>query len=337
MMGGFVWEWADHAIKTEKGFLYGGDFGEIEHDRNFCVDGLLTPDRKLKSGALEMKAVYEGKLSSAICDVALPQKEREHAEAVEITVDEHTGEIVSLKADGKEVLRTPIHLNILRYTDNDRRLIPQWTTRYRFNACKPQILSFEKTEKGCVLTGALAVNCQLPAVTFDAKYEVAGNELQICLSYKLSSHVENLPRFGLEFGIDKAFAEFSYIGYGPTESYVDKQAASTYGYYENTAEDNYEHNYIRPQESGSHYACSYLSVKNLCEITADKLFSCSVNPYTTRQLFECTHNFELPKNDFVNVCVDLALRGIGSHSCGPALAEQYEIPREGKISFFFVF
>ena len=48
MMGAFVWEWADHGIKTDKGFLYGGDFKEPEHDGNFCADGLLTPDRKLK-------------------------------------------------------------------------------------------------------------------------------------------------------------------------------------------------------------------------------------------------------------------------------------------------
>jgi beta-galactosidase len=68
-MGAFVWEWADHGIKTKKGFLYGGDFGEREHDNNFCCDGLLTPDRKLKSAALEMKAVYGGKLQSKINEI----------------------------------------------------------------------------------------------------------------------------------------------------------------------------------------------------------------------------------------------------------------------------
>ena len=149
--------------------------------------------------------------------------------------------------------------------------------------------------------------------------------------------MEKLPRFGLEFGIAKEFAQFGYIGYGPTESYIDKQAAYTYGYYESTAEENYEHKYIRPQESGSHYACKYLSLNGLCEITADKLFSCSVNPYTTRQLFECRHNYELPENDFVNVCIDIAMRGIGSASCGPTLEEQYEIPRKGEATFRFVF
>ena len=72
MMGGFVWEWADHGIKTDKGFLYGGDFKEPEHDGNFCADGLLTPDRKLKSNALEMKAVYGGKTKSEVNIVEIP-------------------------------------------------------------------------------------------------------------------------------------------------------------------------------------------------------------------------------------------------------------------------
>lgn len=59
LMGGCVWEWCDHGIEVEPGkFRYGGDFGEYMHDGNFCVDGLVTPDRKVKSGALEMKAVY---------------------------------------------------------------------------------------------------------------------------------------------------------------------------------------------------------------------------------------------------------------------------------------
>ncbi|MBO5889435.1 MAG: hypothetical protein J6Q58_04775, partial [Clostridia bacterium] len=62
-----------------------------------------------------------------------------------------------------------------------------------------------------------------------------------------------------------------------------------------------------------------------------------VNPYSTKQLYETKHNFELPKNDFVNVCVDLAMRGVGSHSCGPKLDEKYEIPKKAKNTFKIVF
>ena len=61
--GGFVWEWCDHAIlvgKTETGkakYYYGGDFGEFPHDGNFCMDGLVYPDRTPHTGLLEYKNV----------------------------------------------------------------------------------------------------------------------------------------------------------------------------------------------------------------------------------------------------------------------------------------
>lgn len=62
--GGFVWEWCDHAIyqgRTIDGkpmYLYGGDHGEYPHDGNFCMDGLVYPDRKPHTGLLEFKNVY---------------------------------------------------------------------------------------------------------------------------------------------------------------------------------------------------------------------------------------------------------------------------------------
>ncbi len=61
LMGGCIWEWADHAVYHANGpykYTYGGDHGERKHDGNFCVDGLVYPDRSLHTGALEMQAVY---------------------------------------------------------------------------------------------------------------------------------------------------------------------------------------------------------------------------------------------------------------------------------------
>ncbi len=81
-MGGCVWEWADHAVRTVKGpmtatsaglpqygsdrripenprtfFTYGGCFGEFPHDGNFCVDGLVNPDRVPSTGLTEYKQI----------------------------------------------------------------------------------------------------------------------------------------------------------------------------------------------------------------------------------------------------------------------------------------
>lgn len=62
-IGGFVWEWADHAMyyENEAGnrvLGYGGDFGERLHDSNFCVDGLIFPDRRLTSSAIEYRNIH---------------------------------------------------------------------------------------------------------------------------------------------------------------------------------------------------------------------------------------------------------------------------------------
>ena len=64
LCGGFVWEWCDHAIykgmsKNGKAmYWYGGDHGELQHDGNFCLDGLVYPDRTPHTGLMEYKNVH---------------------------------------------------------------------------------------------------------------------------------------------------------------------------------------------------------------------------------------------------------------------------------------
>ncbi len=71
LIGGCIWEWADHSIKLtdENGndyYTYGGDFGEFPHDSNFCVDGLVTPDRTPSTGLKETKEIYKQLTAEAI-------------------------------------------------------------------------------------------------------------------------------------------------------------------------------------------------------------------------------------------------------------------------------
>ena len=322
-MGGFVWEWADHAVKAKKGFLYGGDFGEKEHDGNFCCDGLLTADRKIKSTALEMKAVYEGKLCSTEKDIEIPSTNGAKSK-VEIVADEATGKLHSIKADGVEVLKTPLSINILRYIDNDRKYVDDIVNLYRLPECEQRVYSCVKTQNGYEFEGGMEVNSLAPALRFKLGYQVEANALKISFKYDIADYVAYMPRVGLEFAIDQKFKDFSFIGFGPKESYIDKKTYCEYGHYQTDAYKNFDLNYVRPQESGSHYACRYLEVKNLFSVTASLPFSCSVTPFTSRQIFQTKHNFELPKNHFVNVCIDLSMCGIGSASCGAKLMDKYK-------------
>jgi len=64
LCGGFVWEWCDHAVckgtaaNGKTMYWYGGDHGELQHDGNFCLDGLVYPDRTPHTGLLEYKNVH---------------------------------------------------------------------------------------------------------------------------------------------------------------------------------------------------------------------------------------------------------------------------------------
>ncbi|MBC7765878.1 MAG: DUF4981 domain-containing protein, partial [Hyphomonadaceae bacterium] len=62
LMGGCVWEWTDHGAKTKNAdgmdyYAYGGDFGDMPNDGNFCLDGLVYPDRTPHTGLIELKKV----------------------------------------------------------------------------------------------------------------------------------------------------------------------------------------------------------------------------------------------------------------------------------------
>ena len=60
LIGGCVWEWADHGLFRDGDLRYGGDFrGELTHDGNFCCDGAVFADRSFKSGSYEIKAAYQ--------------------------------------------------------------------------------------------------------------------------------------------------------------------------------------------------------------------------------------------------------------------------------------
>ena len=86
--------------------------------------------------------------------------------------------------------------------------------------------------------------------------------------------------------------------------------------------------YIKPQENGCHYDCSYVSVEeNSRGLTAvsEQAFSFNASVYTQEELTARKHNFELKESGCTVLCLDYAQNGIGSNSCGPELSEKYRL------------
>lgn len=329
IMGAFVWEFCDHAIKTNKGFLYGGDFGESEHDGNFCVDGLLTPDRKIKSNYFEVQAMY-GNLSylepeSVICK--FPPAANDIAATLELN-DE--GQLLSLN---ETQLISPIKINILRaYLDNDVHQKSEWQLYENYAM---QTYNAYKQGNEYRYIGKIVANTLKPIMDYSLTYKAIRGGVEIGLEYTVNEYVSFLPRIGLEFAIDGTFQEFKYKGYGETESYVDKHISSKYGEYISTAERNYSR-YIKPQECGSHYGTTELEIKDFAKITAKTPFSFSVLPYSTKELMTAKHDFELAASGKTWINLDISMSGVGTASCGPMLPEKYRASKKSVNVFRIV-
>ena len=121
MIGGCIWEWADHVAPIEGDKMgYGGDFGEETHDGNFCCDGLVFSDRSFKSGSMEAKYAYQP-MSASFKDGVLTVKNKndfrnfeEYDFGWEVTADGQVNSsgTLALVAAGHEEVRVPFVVRI---------------------------------------------------------------------------------------------------------------------------------------------------------------------------------------------------------------------------------
>ena len=326
--GAFVWEWRDHAILSEKGYLYGGDFGETEHDGNFCVDGLLNPDFTPKSGLYEMRAVYAGKREKKPrIKKPEPLPDLPHGAPLPYTMNKN-GALLSV---GKVRFAEPLSVQIFRaYIDNDRFIKNEW---HKYEGAAQVAYELRTEGNRVCVKGKMAQSLRAPVMDFTLTYAFFDDAVDIELSYTVADFVPYLPRIGVSFALPKAGAEkFSYKGYGPHESYIDKHLASEYGQYETAAAQEYFH-YIKPQESGSHFGSTEIAFENGMKVTAEAPFSFSVLPYSAKTLATTAHDYELQESDTVFVSLDIAMSGVGTNSCGPELKKEYRAPKTGHNKF----
>lgn len=328
LIGAFAWEWRDHGILTDKGYLYGGDFGEHKHDGNFCIDGLLNPDWTPKSGLHELRAVYGGKRErECVLPKCAPLIDLPKKEPLEYALGEN-GQLLSV---GKIMFAEPLKVNLLRaYLDNDGGIRNEWK---RYERARQIVYQKESDGNRVKITGKMLTECLGPIMDFTLAYTFYDHAVDVELSYRVADYVFYLPRIGVAFALQKKIANgFRYKGYGPHESYIDKHLCCEYGEYRTTADREYFH-YVKPQESGSHFCSTEIVFDGGIKVTAEKPFSFSVLPYSVDMLMKTAHDFDLRQGDQVYISLDVAMSGIGSNSCGPVLAEKYRAPKQGKNRF----
>ncbi len=272
------------------------------------------------------KTVVDSELQVNENDTQIHIKGREFA----YTIDKRTALFTEMKFAGREYLNHPMELNIWRApTDNDMYIKSEWKKAHYDKAYTRAYTTEVVQEKhGVKITSHASVVAEtvqkILDVTITWKIEAAG-KIDADIAVTKDDEFPDLPRFGVRMFLDKKLSAVRYFGMGPQESYCDKHQAASHGLYRADVGDLHE-DYIRPQENGSHYDCEYVEINNSrygIVAYAEKAFSFNASYYTQEELEKKTHNYELIESDSVVFCVDYALNGIGSNSCGPVVLEQY--------------
>lgn len=428
VVGAFIWEWCDQGIylgNTADGrpkYAYGGDFGELVNDGNFCIDGMVLPDRRLHTAALEAKNVHRpvrvtrvddgfvfhnmldfttidehyafrctvsdnGRVLSErqivlilppqeSCTVAIPEAENVQGKHVIldinilkdgqevgfeqftlyqaksgltasvngkvseekdrfvltvddtlVSIDKRSGMIVSFMRNGHELLTEPMQLNAYRAPlDNDCDIRDNWKKIFA-DRMIPKIYDIESDGSRVSCRLAMGYSAYEPVCRAEIVYMPCAGGVMVAIHATVNEKLRYLPRFGIRLFMRRDMEELEYLGYGPQESYIDKHNAAKFGCYLSTVDEQYT-DYIRPQESGSHFGCDRLTVRNSDDcltVTADRAFSFSYLGYTQEELAEKKHDWELVRYPANVLCVDYKMTGVGSHSCGPELLEEYQL------------
>lgn len=259
-----------------------------------------------------------------------------------------TGEIDSIKAsfkekgctDAVELLQKPLKFNFMRAPlDNDPMRADWFKAHLHDYDTKVYESHLEKPESDdelirIVTEQSFGWNIHQPflygTITCIIKKD---DSLDIQFAFTATRKLTLLPRIGIRLFLDAGFTETAYYGYGPTESYIDKHQATSVGIFNAKITEMYEP-YIRPQENSSHYGCRWASVTDgrttisftgKREDGSRKNISFNTSEYTQEELWTKKHDFELEKSGFTVVCADWMMAGVGSNSCGPALAQKYRI------------
>lgn len=272
------------------------------------------------------KTAVDSELQVNENDTQIHIKGREFA----YTIDKRTALFTEMKFAGREYLNHPMKLNIWRApTDNDMYIKSEWKKAHYDKAyTRAYTTEVVQGKHGVKITSHASVVAEtvqkILDVTITWKIEAAG-KIDADIAVTKDDEFPDLPRFGVRMFLDKKLSAVRYFGMGPQESYCDKHQAASHGLYRADVGDLHE-DYIRPQENGSHYDCEYVELNNSrygIVASAEKAFSFNASYYTQEELEKKTHNYELIESDSVVFCVDYALNGIGSNSCGPVVLDQY--------------
>ncbi|MGC4235015.1 MAG: glycoside hydrolase family 2 TIM barrel-domain containing protein [Niabella sp.] len=265
------------------------------------------------------------------------------AKGVSVIIDKSSGALSSYQKNGEQLVAQPLLPHFTRpQTDNDRRgwktqrVLKQWYEN------KPVLQSV----KPAIVNGLSGILSTYTLISDSARVELfyaVGKDGTVKVNYILEADpgLPNLPKIGMQGGINNNFTQVTYFGKGPLENYIDRNYGFDAGLYQSSLEAFMEP-YVVPQENGNRTDVRWMSFqqpkgKSGLMIIADSLLSMSAWPYTEKNITEAKHTYKLKNEGFITLNIDLKQMGVGGNDSWSEVAaplEQYQV-KSGKYSYSF--
>ena len=354
--------WINFTVQTKKAVL-GIPKGHIVATEQFVID----EGNKLQPSHTSKEKIILKETKEKIFIIA---------GTTEFTFDKQLGIASSYKVKGKELFHEGFGLqpNFWRGpTDNDYgNGLPARCQIWKEASRKFNVQKISARANG--ETAIITVDYLLPAdnsLVVNYTFYCSG-ELKTTLAYfPAPEETPELPRIGMRFRIPREYHHVTYLGRGPEENYSDRHHGTHIGIYRTTAEQLY-YPYIRPQENGHHTDVTWLQLTNNdgrgLFINNDSIFEFNVlrnsvedfdseettnRPYqwnnfsneeinnhdqakAKNKLRRQTHTDDIVYRDFVEVCIDGRMSGVGGYdSWGARPDKQFTIPANKELHFSF--
>lgn len=327
---------------------------------------VVTVSFVLKEDTLWAQRGHEVAFGQGIYEIEAPQQRKAQSymkvtdgtynlgikgEHFEVLFDKGGKGLVSYVYGGREMIKAIPKPNFWRApTDNDNgNQMPfryaQWklASMYQLNGIpgskEPNPVIVQEADKVTVTyTYYLPTT---PESSCEVAYTVTGDgTVHTALSYEPPKGIHDMPEFGMLFKFDADYENLTWYGYGPSETYCDRERGGKLGIYQNKVADNIAQ-YLVPQECGNHTHVRRASVTdNLgrgMEFSGKEL-SFSALPFTPHELENAMHSYELPPVYYTVVRVALQQMGVaGDDSWGSRTHEEYliDVTRPLKLEFDF--
>jgi len=255
-----------------------------------------------------------------------------HGEGFRVLFSKAQGGLVSLCYDGIEFIsRTPQTTYWRALTDNDRGCHHgfdrgQWLTAGLYQ----KMTDCKVTEEANRVT--VTMDYALPTVPVSKQqisYTVtADGAIAVEAVYYGQKGLPSIPAFGMHFRLQERYHNFRYYGFGPEETYRDRQNGGRLGIFSGTAKENLSR-YMVPGECGNHVETRWLEVFDEMGIglrfeARETPFENSVLPYSCYELEQAMHIYELPEPHYTWVRILGCQMGIGGDdSWGAPVQRQY--------------